>query len=306
MSDQPQPQPSPNAVSESSSRLDVLIPKAQDMLDSLLKRYDKPVLLWSGGKDSTVLLHLALGINAGIPVIQYRDPWFPERWVWMQALAAQWGLTVYDYPPTRTALYHQDKGLAAVSHYHIGGDRYLQLPRDIIDWTPDKGPDHDHWICGREDFLGRPTGTMSFPWSLMLIGHKETDEDPLLGNVKLNTALVEHVDEEADYPDLAFPLRDWTDTDIWNYIDLFQLPMQTDRYDLQNRRSRDDKKMNSDYLPMCVNCIDCRGTVGDTVPCPKYGQMINVADMVPYEDSLEHHYFTASNPKTTTPDTDAV
>lgn len=290
------PSPSPN-TEHVRERLDALVAQSTGFLERMLTRYQKPMLLWSGGKDSTVLLHLALQIKPDMPVVQYRDPWFPRRWVWMQSLAADWGFTLFDYPPTYVGLYHQDGGLAAVSQYHIGNDRYLQLPRDIIDWTPDKTGDHNRWLCAREEFLGRPTGTMSFPWDLMLIGHKTTDEDPLLGQVALLTDHVEHTGDKADMADLAFPLRDWTDDDIWNYIEVYQVPMQASRYDIVNRRSRPDKRENSDYLPMCVNCVDCRGTVGEMVPCPKYGTIPNVSDLVPYVDSLEHDYFTAENPK---------
>jgi len=39
------------------------------------KRWPRAVVLWSGGKDSTALLHLIkFGAGIDIPVIQYREP----------------------------------------------------------------------------------------------------------------------------------------------------------------------------------------------------------------------------------------
>ena len=59
-----------------------------------------PVVLWSGGKDSTAMLHLIrYEVGANLPVIQWREPRFRSRYAFSDRLANAWDLEMYDYAP---------------------------------------------------------------------------------------------------------------------------------------------------------------------------------------------------------------
>jgi 3'-phosphoadenosine 5'-phosphosulfate sulfotransferase (PAPS reductase)/FAD synthetase len=60
----------------------------------------QPVVLWSGGKDSTAMLHLIrYEVGAKLPVIQWREPRFRSRYAFSDRLANAWDLEMYDYAP---------------------------------------------------------------------------------------------------------------------------------------------------------------------------------------------------------------
>jgi 3'-phosphoadenosine 5'-phosphosulfate sulfotransferase (PAPS reductase)/FAD synthetase len=66
---------------------------SHDLLHSIFKNHQKPVVCWSGGKDSTVVLHLARQCRPAIPVI-YIDSGveFPETIQFIDLLVDLWNL----------------------------------------------------------------------------------------------------------------------------------------------------------------------------------------------------------------------
>jgi 3'-phosphoadenosine 5'-phosphosulfate sulfotransferase (PAPS reductase)/FAD synthetase len=100
-----------------------------------------------------------------------------------------------------------------------------------------------------------------YPWDLIFIGHKSSDVDPFEGAVPLNTDVA-----EMGGVKLAFPLRDWPDDDVWEFIEKNHIQMQETRY--HGRLEVEDKWHNNDYIHACTACIDPREKA-HTVPCPK-------------------------------------
>ena len=82
-----------------------LINKTKEKANKWIKQWPKSAIFWSGGKDSTAMLHL-LKFECGIdlPVVQFREPAFRERYVYSDKLIHEWNLEVYDYPPMKVAL----------------------------------------------------------------------------------------------------------------------------------------------------------------------------------------------------------
>lgn len=227
------------------------------------------------------MLNLLAGMGHKLPIIFYTDPWFPAKYKWARDIIAEFGLETYDYPPLGVTLLHGKSIVAFTNHYQIGNCT-LELPKNI-----EKPVDGRKWVCGLE-VLSRPTGTFNYPWDAVFIGHKDTDVDQIAGSVKL------HVDVKLNAgrgPDGLFPLKHWTDDDIWEYTDRFNVPQQWDRYDRQTKKEYDDKFTNSDYANVCINCCDCRETQ-KSVPCPKLGGMKVpvIASMVPYKELLGGYY----------------
>lgn len=246
------------------------------------RQWPKSVVMWSGGKDSTAMLHLMLEV-AGVkpPVIQLREHRFRERYAYSDALIAKWGLEVYDYPPSKLELGSGpdvetgEMRFDLLKHYQWGS-KLVSLCLGT-----ERPTDGKPYLCAVDDYLNRPTGTFNWPWPAAYIGTKNTDTDLIKGQVHLN----QHVRIVAGAPVSLYPLRDWTDADVFNY--LVQSGVQPDptRYVEANGvwRNNPDKSLNADFYPVCVNCVDRHQ--GPTVYCPKLkGKITNISASVPYND----------------------
>jgi hypothetical protein len=65
-------------------------------LTGVLVQYKNPAIMCSFGKDSMVMLHLMRKFNLPLPIVFYRDPWFPKKYDFADRMIAEWGL----YPLT--------------------------------------------------------------------------------------------------------------------------------------------------------------------------------------------------------------
>lgn len=264
--------------------LDEKISSAEKLVARVLRDYRAPCFMCSFGKDSMVLLWLLRAMKVALPVVFYRDPWWPRKYQFAERIIRECGLVAYDYPPIAVSLWEGKSIMAFTNHYQVGPlpNGLLHLPKNIA--PPVKGK---RYLCALKDVLSRPTGGFNYPWDVALIGHKSSDEDQIAGKVPL------HVDIKLNHragPDLAFPLRHWTDQDIWDYSDKFRVPQQEDRYDVANRTELPDKFANSDYSHVCIACCDRRNKA-PSVTCPKTGlQVSNVSDLVPYHKPQFTYY----------------
>jgi 3'-phosphoadenosine 5'-phosphosulfate sulfotransferase (PAPS reductase)/FAD synthetase len=235
------------------------------------------VVYCSFGKDSTVMLHLVREVmpvnpltTEGAyprPVIYHRQPWFPDKNKFADELIRKWGIEVYDFPPfaagvkMKPAREHNNNGdgdrsrpLELVARYSFG-HTYIDLPM-----STEKPVTGRPYMCGLH-WLLRPGSVATFPWKVAFVGHKSSDVDPFEGRVPLRG-------DSADVGNvhMVFPLRDWTDDDLWDYIELAKVPFDTRRY--KNRQEVPDRWHNPDYFHTCTACIDPRETA-EEVMCPK-------------------------------------
>lgn len=258
-------------------------------LRSLVNR--KTAFMCSFGKDSMVLLDLMLRNELRFPVIFHRDPWFPEKYEFADSIIHKYGLQVYDWVPSGVTLWKGESIMAFNSIYQVGKTPHsvLNLPKNIVE------PEHGKkFMCGLLDILGRPTGGFNYPWEVVVIGHKDSDKDQIAGSVKL---VCDVKPGNGITPDAVFPLRHWTDEDVWDYTDEMGVPVQSDRYDQKNRCELPDKTKNSDYAHVCIACIDCRSSARSVI-CPKSGlEVACIPSLVPYQskDTMGNYYGNASS-----------
>lgn len=258
----------------------------KECIARLMETYKSPAMLCSFGKDSMVLLHIMRGMGVNVPLVFYKDPWFPKKYVFAAKVAAEWDLVVHDYAPSRVTMWEGESIMAFTNHYDIGAVA-LQVPKNILE--PVKG---ERFVCGLRDVIQRPLGTCNVPWDVFIVGHKSSDEDQIAGKVTLKTdvrsgALIS--------PDMAFPLRHWTDADVWSYSKKHNVPQQEDRYDVESECELPDKSANSDYARVCIECIDRRKS-GAVVHCPKLDMEItNIAPLIPYQDVACNYFGNANN-----------
>lgn len=245
-----------------------------------------------------VLTHLTRALGYPLPLIYHRNHWFPEKNAFADYLTQFWQLEVHDWPPAECGVkVHEyvsgpagaagtdDTGvIQTVSRYQISTARGvggMDVPNGILD--PEEGKP---FLCAVTDILARPKAIiLHHPWDLYLSGHKGSDKDIFEGPCPLRC----DYQEIQGGPSIAFPLIEWNDDDVWDYIDEFNVPIQTTRYDVANHTELPDKRFNNDYVHACTRCIDRRQP--GTVYCPKLNREIpNVSDRVKDMEQREVAY----------------
>jgi hypothetical protein len=266
---------------------------AWGVINRALDEAARPAVLWSGGKDSTLLLHMVRRIRPEVDVILWGVPWLAKKWDFHRRLIAEWGLTVFDFMPAQAGLCYGNGRVDVMEDYLVGASACMTVARgtyqDDIAEGPVVFPGRD-FVCGRE-WLERPKGVHAFPWDVLLHGHKSCDVDPCSGQVPLKVDVVRRPGAAAVW----YPLRHWSDEDVTECSLEWAIPWDERRYDLVGLegdrpvlKTRRDLRLNSDYYKTCLRCVDRRE--GDYVRCPLTGLDIeNVSGKVRVvEPSLDY------------------
>lgn len=253
--------------------MEKLIENSISKIHGVAKNFSRPAVLCSFGKDSMVLLHLVRAAGYDWPVVFYREPYFPKKYDFANRVISEWGLTVYDYPARFRTVMAKNGSIEVMGHYPFGKSE-IMLPTGLHEPEDFNGK----YLCAKDDILSRPVGDFQVPWSVVLIGHKDCDSNPLQGNMKLRLDLK----QTPGCPTAAYPIRGWTDEDIWAYSESRGVPIHTDRYEKVDGKwgEKADRSLNPDWFPSCARCID--KTAGEYVFCPKVkGVINNVGHLVP-------------------------
>lgn len=208
--------------------------RARQIISEVLAQSSRPVVFWSGGKDSQLLLHLAREQKPEIDVLWFRDgiPKFQAEFIRSN------DLTVYSYAPMDQYYLPDGDGLSLVREYSING-----TPFPVIS---DVGYSDD---CGLELSIER-TPFFPFPWDTCLIGWKATDGHSITG-------LNPFPEDGTVVGGTRFygPLRHMTDEQVLSELARLGLPFDDD----------------NDTIRKCTNCL-CRAE--SDVYCPKLGQRV--------------------------------
>lgn len=257
-------------------------------IEQSLALYKRPCVLSSFGKDSVLLLYMIREwFTKDIDVIHFRHPWFQRKYTFADRLAKDWELTVHgNFAPISASLMNTEaKGAEIITHYSIG-QKALML---ILGKQSTKA--RIKWLCGRHDILGRPSGNVSFPWDVAFCGHKGSDVDAGLGSFG---TLVD-VHQIPNSADMAYPLRAFTDADVWEMHERWGIPFDALRYSRNDDGTYFDDVQNihnADYQPYCTECLDCKN--GAAVECPKTGLSItNISGSFLHVDPKQLSYIGA-------------
>lgn len=254
--------------------------KSSDMIQKVMGKYKNPAILCSFGKDSMVMLAIMRGLKIELPILFFREPFFTEKYDFANEVIKKWDLKCYDYPPNAITMANANGKCEVIRHYNIG-----QKSLVISDGNLYEPEDGKKFLCGLTDLLMKPTGMINFQWDMLFCGHKSSDKDPLAGDLTLNVDI--HQTQGA--ASLAYPLRDWTDDDIWDYIQAFDVPFHEGRYDKALRKDKEDKTLNPDYIPACTRCLDKNQPA--FVTCPKSGlQVTNLSNTLRHTDMKLPYY----------------
>jgi hypothetical protein len=247
----------------------------------------KPVVWSSFGKDSIVLIDLISKINKDIPILFQKEFACPEKYTHANRVIEKYGLNVYSFPPMNTAVqYHTYKDGSfewEIQNYYSYKGRNFTIPTGIVD-----NPKSD--LCCLERIYRKPFAIVDYMWDMQFIGHKDCDTDAFYETCKLD----DYVYKKDNLPTCIFPLKDWSDKDIWDYIDENNLDYNEKRYVRKGENWRGqfkDTKYNPDYFECCLECMKFTNK-GKEVFCPKLNKKImSIADKIRYDNAPEVEYF---------------
>lgn len=233
------------------------VAKAAQLIADVLKVAKNPCVMCSFGKDSIAVLHMVKK-QRDLKVVFHREPFQHHKYEYANRVMLEWDLAMVDYPPLGTTV--QDGDEFEIVNQYQAGNRHVYLPTGIRPPVPGH-----KLVCGLDDIYNKPTGTFNYPFDMAFHGHKSVDVDPILGAVPLRSDVAMNLGAIS----AAFPLRHFTNDDVWRYIEENGIPIHHERYEKVDSqwRERADKTLNPDYMNACTACMSAKN--GPSVFCPK-------------------------------------
>lgn len=229
------------------------------LLGDQLAKSERPCVAWSAGKDSQVMLWLILSMRPSIPAVYFAPFEHPTKHEFAETIIDEWGLDwISPAPIGRDLVTAPDGHVEIVELYQIGNGQCMYFP---VEAEPGYVPD-EYARCGKNLLEGGPISSGHLDFDAVFIGHRGDDVDPVYGAVRLQAHVV-----ERDGFRYVYPLRDWTEADIWEASRRFNIPQNTARYE-ERRMSA-----NADYWNLCTDCLH-PDPDGSGVQCPRTGQRV--------------------------------
>lgn len=254
-------------------------PKVDDALFFIKEQLagcKNPALAYSGGKDSTVLLYLVRQIMPEIPVAYFSLHEDARKEAWIHEIAGMWDLRLHILQPIARDM----AGLGT----HVEIIHFFQLGEFAFHLGLQGGKFLSNPICAIEKHLA-PVSQDHLDAEMVFVGHKSSDIDTLYGPAPLGQRIAW---SEAGHTQLAFPLRDWTDADIWEATTWLNIPQNWRRYDRKTHEKLKSEQFNSDVYNLCTRCVT--PGQGAVVQCPKLnGPIDSIANPVLLEQRFQFY-----------------
>jgi len=222
------------------------------------------------------MLHLIRSVK-NIPVLQFRFEGQPKKYEFADKVIKEWGLTRYDYPPSHIDIMCLNDNLDAIMWRDTGKNGLMYVAIELLK------PDNGHFSCVYLDFIEYPRiPSYDYKWDLTLIGSKSCDVDPIMGEIKIKNKL-----SKLGNTNLYCPIEDWTDEDIWEYTEKYNVPYNNKRYDKDNGyKEFKDKTFNENYHYCCTECVNPNND--KMVICPlTNSERENIGDKMQYAERLD-------------------
>lgn len=180
----------------------VRVENARDVISRVLSSLERPYVAFSGGKDSTVLLHLVLEQRPQIPVL-YVDQGmeYPDTYEYVKKIWHDWDLNL--------TWEHPDRDLWAM--YDLGGFLDPDRPTDPVAAAEFS----DSVFYGP---IKKYSDRMNSDGFFMGLRADESH------NRKLNFRRRGFIYKKADGLVAVQPIADWSTKDVWAYITSNELP----------------------------------------------------------------------------------
>lgn len=217
------------------------------------------------------MLYLIRQLKRDVPVIYLEGFPHPTKHSFPAQIEREWGLGVIRPRPQFRDVIAKSGHVELIEVFEVAPDRVVYFPIEAEpDYVP--GPNSD---CAIER-LSLPCLPSEMGFDCIFIGHRGDDVDPTHGALPL----VESVVDCGDFR-FVYPLRDWTEEDVWEVSERLGIPQNRERYGLTEGMTipggRDfevgDTGANNDYYPLCTDCLK-PGVEGDFIRCPKTGKQV--------------------------------
>lgn len=268
-----------------------------ELLRCMAVAYKAPALLVSWSKDSMVLRHIVRAAGYDWPVITYMTEWQPRKWDFARRMSVLYDEPIITYNPQGTWMFQQDGAAVMGCTYQLGPHPELpgiDIHVDVIEPPDDAVTMPPGYECGLK-YMHRLRGSIEWIWDAVLLGHRDVDRDRFLGGLPLAAETVAMGDL---HPDLCFPLKHWSDREIWNYTLQQNLPVDWARYSQDHQWEDPDyvpasllNAANNDCTHACLRCLKLNGP--SSVHCPALNAPVsNNAASVRHINTLAKPYFT--------------
>lgn len=221
--------------------------KLERLKKSLTNIGSRPVLLWSGGLDSTLILAVMKDIGAKFDIFQAREMWTRAQKRKIDNLIKHWDLQVYSYPMTRANFIGQGKEISAVFEYAIGNLSFPHI-RDVIEGDS----------CIAELAELERAAQPPIIWDLHIIGTRQNDNHYAVGN----NQMIPSARFEIEGTKFFAPLFDWTRSEVKEALAFYGL----DNVDVSEAE-------DTGNISLCSKCLH-----GEQVFCPKEQKLIESVD----------------------------
>jgi hypothetical protein len=214
------------------------------MINELVKTVSAaqmPVLWWSSGLESTLLLAMMREANLDFYIVQMRDFWTKEQKKKSDDLIKEWNLKVFSYSPANVYFIGNDSELTTVFEYAVGGTR-IPVLRDVIDGT--------RCIA---DLDGLRLHSSPMKWDLNIIGSRKDDSHYAFDGQVIPSKRWQHGDTE-----FYAPLFDRTRDEVIAMSNAYGLDT-----------TEVDETEDTGNISLCTNCLQ-----GHEAYCPKENTMI--------------------------------
>jgi hypothetical protein len=162
-------------------------------LSTQLANSKAPIIAFSGGRDSLLVLDMVHEIDATVPLVIYKDFFNRDHMKWVGKVIKDRNLIAFFYKPNVI----ECKGNSIISRYPFGAGS-IPVISDVIH-SNECGLDWGKRVLDR-------TPLAHFPWDLVLTGSRKSDSHPLVPKLNFENTII------------SCPIWDLSDSEVWQEI----------------------------------------------------------------------------------------
>lgn len=215
------------------------IKRSQKLIERVITKHKRPAVAWSGGKDSTVLLHMILQIQPNIDVVWVNTGVeFPECVHYIQEIKCYWKLNLHVAHPSTTFWQIVDKfGWPILGKGGSGGwqsrANYLERSGKVKLAKATREAKISAACCRLLKHNPAEKLYKELETDCLLLGNM-VDESRQRYLTWSQRGDYYYVSSEGRFK--AWPMAAWTEEDVWEYHSKFNIPHST-IYDKGHKRN---------------------------------------------------------------------